>query len=115
MRQVKERISKSRTRFEEFLLDTSGAVSVDMVVIVGASVGLALAVIGSISGGLENAANDIADTSSGITISTSFADDDDASSTSETGNPGNDEDVGESGEDPNDKDEMGDGIKGKSQ
>ena len=45
--------------FTKFVNDESGAVTVDWVVLTAAIVGIAIAVITLISGGIENAANNI--------------------------------------------------------
>lgn len=42
-----------------YIDDTQGAVTADWVVMTGAAMGLALAVLGQVSGGLENASSDI--------------------------------------------------------
>lgn len=45
--------------FKNFAVDESGAVTVDWVVLTAALVGLGLAVISVVSGGMENLSNDI--------------------------------------------------------
>ena len=55
-----------------FWNDESGAVTVDQVGLMSATVGLGLAVIGIASGGLEDLSNDITDMLSGIEISDTF-------------------------------------------
>lgn len=50
----------SKTIFKSFLSDESGAVTVDWVVLTAALVGLGLAVISVVSGGLEDLSGDIA-------------------------------------------------------
>ena len=47
------------TLFTKFANDESGAVTVDWVVLTAAIVGIAIAVISLISGGIKNAAGDI--------------------------------------------------------
>jgi len=47
--------------FTKFVNDESGAITVDWVVLTAAIVGIAIAVITLISGGIENAANGIND------------------------------------------------------
>ncbi|WP_224813877.1 hypothetical protein [Hasllibacter sp. MH4015] len=47
------------SHFKNFLSDESGAVTVDWVVLTAALVGLGLAVISVVSGGVENLSNDI--------------------------------------------------------
>ncbi|PIV75623.1 MAG: pilus assembly protein [Rhodobacteraceae bacterium CG17_big_fil_post_rev_8_21_14_2_50_65_11] len=49
----------STTSLKSFLTDTSGAVTVDWVVLTAALVGLGLAVISVVSGGLEDLSGDI--------------------------------------------------------
>ena len=50
---------------KRFARDESGAVTVDWVVLTAALVGIALALLGTIGGGLETASQDIADAITG--------------------------------------------------
>ena len=56
-----------------FLADESGAVTVDWVVLTAAIVGLGIAVMASVSGGLEDLSGDIEDQLTGQGISTTFS------------------------------------------
>jgi Flp pilus assembly pilin Flp len=56
-----------------FLADEAGAVTVDMVPLMAATVALGLAVMGIVSGGIENAADGISTTMEGdVIIQTAF-------------------------------------------
>ncbi|MFT5870310.1 MAG: Flp pilus assembly pilin Flp [Paracoccaceae bacterium] len=59
--------------FKSFLSNESGAVTVDWVVLTAALVGLGLAVMSVVSGGLENLSGDIADQLGEDHVSTGFA------------------------------------------
>jgi Flp pilus assembly pilin Flp len=48
-----------KTPFTDFLCDEHGAITVDWVVVTAGVVGLAIAVIAVVSGGVENGSNDI--------------------------------------------------------
>jgi Flp pilus assembly pilin Flp len=58
--------------FKNFFADESGAVTVDWVVLTAAIVGLGIAVMASVSGGLEDLSNDIRDQLTDQGISTTF-------------------------------------------
>jgi Flp pilus assembly pilin Flp len=58
---------------KSFLSNESGAVTVDWVVLTAALVGLGLAVMSVVSGGLENLSGDIADQLGEDHVSTGFA------------------------------------------
>ena len=55
-----------------FVADESGAVTVDWVVLTAAIVGLGIAVMGAVSGGLEDLSGEIEDQLTGQGISTTF-------------------------------------------
>jgi len=56
----------------EFIDDESGAVTVDWVVLTGGLVGLGLATMAVVSGGVQSTSNSVSGTMSGYEISTSF-------------------------------------------
>lgn len=59
-------------QLHSFLLDESGVVTVDWVVMTAATVGLGMAVMAQVSAGVENLARDIESQLSGVQIRTSF-------------------------------------------
>lgn len=58
--------------FKNFFADESGAVTVDWVVLTAAIVGLGIAVMASVSGGLQDLSGDIRDQLTSQGISTTF-------------------------------------------
>lgn len=61
---------------KNFTADESGAVTVDWVVLTAALVGLGLAVMGVVSGGLESLSGDIANEMNGMDATSGFINDD---------------------------------------
>ena len=60
------------SNFKSFFADESGAVTVDWVVLTAALVGLGLAVMSLVSGGIEDLSDDINDGLAGQTIADTF-------------------------------------------
>ncbi len=65
-------------RSRGFARDEDGASTIEMVVLMAASIGLSLAVMEKVSSGIENISNDISTFLSDYEIRTSFDDPDDA-------------------------------------
>lgn len=65
-------------RGRAFAKDQEGASTIEMVVLMAASISLTLAVMDKVSNGIENLSNDISDMLSNYEIRTSFDDDGDA-------------------------------------
>ncbi|WP_298491973.1 hypothetical protein [uncultured Maritimibacter sp.] len=121
-----------KSRIGAFLRDETGAITVDFVVVVGGSMLMGYTVVTDVSRGTLNFANDIdsyltaiseldlTKTRGQIVVDPdAFSNSSDLSAgtdgqTSSGGNPGNDKDVGNAGENPNGSGDWGSGSNGMS-